>query len=256
MTNKKQKIIFLSSESDCFMADEWYKFATSDHFWMKWRFEALRRIIPKNCDWGQTLEIGCGTGVVREQIENYYGCTVAGCDLNLTALQMAIESNSPLYFYNIHQKNEAFKENFSTILLLDVLEHIEDPVTFLYSVSYHLKKGGRVIINVPAFQFLYSQYDKKAGHIRRYTISVLENELNIAGFRIERASYWGMSLIPVLIVRRLILPFYSKDKIIKVGFKPVSPLVDHIFRFIMKLEYAISHKPPAGTSLIAVARKE
>jgi len=256
MTTAKQKIIFLSPQSDCFMADEWYQFATSDHFWMNWRFEALKRIIPKDFKWGKTLEVGCGTGVLRKQIETFYGCTVVGCDLNLNALQMTIESMSPLYFYNIHQRHEDFRENFSTILLLDVLEHIEDPVTFLNSVSFHLNKGGRLIINVPAIQILYSPYDKVAGHIRRYNISNIENELHSASFRIERATYWGMSLIPLLMIRKFILRFFREDKIIQVGFQPSSPLIDRVLRFIMRIEYAIFSKPPAGTSLLVIAQKE
>jgi len=58
-------------------------------------------------------------------------------------------------------------------------------------------------------------------------------------------------------VRQFILRFYRKDKqIIKVGFKPVSPLIGSVLRFIMRIEYAIFPKPPYGTSLIVVARKE
>ncbi len=254
--NTKQKITFLSPPSDCFMANEWYEFATSDHFWIKWRFEALRRIIPKDYIWGRTLEIGCGTGVVREQIEKYYNCTVTGCDLNLKALQMANGYTGPMYFYNIHQRHEDFRESFSTILLMDVLEHIEEPVTFLESVSFHLKPGGRLIINVPALQCLYSQYDKVGGHIRRYNIPSLKNELYLTGFSLESAAYWSLSLIPLLMIRKYILCFYRKDQIIKIGFQPVSPLIDFILRSLMRIEYLIFSKPPIGTSLIAVARKE
>lgn len=250
------KIIFLSPESDCSMVDEWYEFATRDHFWMKWRFEALQRSIPADCNWERTLEIGCGTGVAREQIEKFYGCNVTGCDLNLKALEMAITSEGPLYFYNIHQKHEEFRESFTTILLLDVLEHIEDPVSFLNSVGFHLKKTGRLIINVPAFQSLYSQYDKAIGHIRRYNVPSLKKELHLSGFRIERADYWGMSLIPLLIARRFILRFYREDQLIKAGFQPVSPFIDFILRSMMKVEYAFFPRPPFGTSLIAIARKE
>jgi hypothetical protein len=60
----------------------------------------------------------------------------------------------------------------------------------------------------------------------------------------------------VLMVRRFILRFYRKDQIIKIGFQPVSPLIDFILRLIMRIENAISPNPPAGTSLIVVARKE
>jgi len=259
MKHSKQKIHFLSPLSDRFIADDWddwYNFATSNHFWIKWRFEALKKIIPKSHQWGQTLDIGCGTGIVRNQIEKTYGCVVSGCDLNIKALQLSIESKGPLYFYNIHQKNKEFKEYFSTILLLDVLEHIEDPITFLDSINYHLKKNGRLIINVPAFQFLYSIYDRVVGHFRRYKISTLKDELNHAGFCIEKASYWGMSLIPLAIARKFILHFYKKDKIVKAGFQPVSPLINSVMHFIMKIEYAIFATPPFGTSLIVIARKE
>lgn len=255
MMNTNKNIIFLTPESASSMADEWYEFATSDHFWMKWRFEAFKRIIPKDYTWGKILDIGCGTGVVREQIGKFYGCTVIGCDLNLKALKNSIESGSPLYYYNIHQKREEFKESFSTILLLDVLEHIQDPVEFLDSVSFHLKKNGRLIINVPAIQSLYSIYDKVIGHIRRYNIPSLEKELHFSGFRIEKASYWGMSLMPLLLVRQFILRFFRKDQIIKAGFQPVSPLIDSVLRLIMRIEYAIFPQPPSGTSLIVVAQK-
>jgi SAM-dependent methyltransferase len=256
MTTAKQKIIFLSTKSDCFMADEWYQFATADHFWMHWRFEALTRIIPKDFKWGRTLEIGCGTGVLRKQIETSCNCAIIGCDLNLNALQMAIESTSPLYFYNIHQCHEELRESFSTIIMFDVLEHIKEPVNFFKSVSFHLTKGGKLIINVPALQFLYSSYDKVAGHLRRYNISNLENELRSAGFRVEHAAYWGLSLIPLLMLRKFILRFFREDKIIQVGFQPGSPWINRVLKSIMRIEYAIFPKPPAGTSLIVVARKE
>jgi SAM-dependent methyltransferase len=254
--NTNNKIIFLSPESDSSMADEWYEIATSKHFWMKWRVEALQRIIPKDYIWGRTLDIGCGTGVVREQIEKIYDCAVSGCDLNRKALQRSVGSSSPLYFYNIHHKREEFKESFSTILLLDVIEHIQDPVEFLNSVSFHLKKDGNLIINVPACQFLYSIYDKVIGHIRRYNIPSLKKELHLSGFRIERASYWGMSLMPLLIVRQFILRFYRQEQIIKVGFQPNSSMINKVLQLIMRFEYAIFPQPPYGTSLIVVARKE
>ena len=256
MTTAKQKIKFLSPKSDCFMADEWYQFATTDHFWMHWRFEALTRIISKDFEWERTLEIGCGTGVLRSQIETFYNCSVIGCDLNLNALQMAVESTSPLYFYNIHQRHEELRENFSTIIMFDVLEHIKDPVNFLKSVSFHLNKGGKLIINVPAFHILYSSYDKVAGHLRRYNISSLGNELHAAGFRVEDAAYWGMSLIPLLMLRKFILHFFREDKVIQVGFQPSAPWINRMLKSIMRIEYAIFPKPPAGTSLIVVATKE
>jgi len=124
-------IEFLSPPSDCLMADEWYEFATINHFWIKWRFKIIQRMMPRNYILGETLDIGCGNGVVMEQIKKRYDCNIVGCDLNLNALKNAISIHKPLYFYNIHQRREELMERFQTILALDVLEHVNDPVSFL-----------------------------------------------------------------------------------------------------------------------------
>ena len=67
---------------------------------------------------------------------------------------------------------------------MDVLEHIEEPERFLRSVFFHLSPTGRLIINVPALQIFYSKYDTLVGHLRRYDINFLRQELELAGFEI------------------------------------------------------------------------
>jgi SAM-dependent methyltransferase len=237
------------------MADEWYDFADFDHFWMKWRFEALKKIVPRDYVWGEILDIGCGNGIVGEQIERCYGHKTCGCDVNLSALRMTSSGRNPLYFYNIHERYKRFKEAFSTVLLMDVLEHIDDPLGFLHSVSFHLKPEGSLIINVPAIQLLYSKYDKIAGHVKRYSISSLRNELNSAGFRLEKAAYWGMSLIPLLLIRKFLLCFCKNNKVIEVGFQPMFFLVDKILDFIRRFECRVFPMVPVGISLMVLAKK-
>jgi len=257
LTDKKQieGIEFLSEPSGYAMADEWYDFADANHFWMKWRFEALKKIMPKNYVWGEILDIGCGNGVVSEQIERHYGYKTCSCDLNLKALQMVSASRSPLYFYNIHERHTRFREAFSTVLLMDVLEHIDDPLRFLSSVDFHLSPEGSLVINVPAIQLLYSKYDRVAGHVKRYSIPSLKKELGAAGFRIERAAYWGMSLIPLLIARKLLLYFCTDNNAIKTGFQPASSLVESVLDFIRRLECKTFSMVPVGISLTAIAKR-
>lgn len=256
MLSPKNKIEFLSAPSDYLMADEWYQFVTEGHFWFTWRFEALKRIIPKNYTWGRALDIGCGNGIMLDQVRKHYGCMASGCDLNLKALEMISGSENPLYFYNIHERNKKFEGAFSTILLIDVLEHIKDPIGFLGSVGFHHKKGGSLIINVPAIQLFFSKYDRAAGHIRRYSISSLSKELDSAGFYIERASYWGMSMVPLLFIRKLMFLFYKKNHIIKIGFQPASPLINSALDWLRRAECAILRRPPIGTSLVVLAKKK
>ena len=62
---------------------------------------------------------------------------------------------------------------YDTVLYLDVFEHIEDDSLELEKAYESLKKNGCLIINVPAFQHLYSQFDKDINHFRRYSKSSL-----------------------------------------------------------------------------------
>jgi len=253
---KKRGIVFLSPPSDYFMAQECYQFMTGNHFWMKWRFEIFKKIIPKNYIWGKTLDIGCGNGIFRKQVEKQYGCEIAGCDLNFSELSVASLGRGPLYFYNIHQRREDFKEEFSTIFLLDVIEHIKDPIDFLKSVSFHLKPGGSLIINVPALQYLYSKYDDILGHNKRYTLKLLKKELSAAGFCLKKSAYWCSSLVPLLLIRKFILWFCPRNQVVKMGFQPPSLIIDFILQSLRRIECSLFSKVPLGTSLMVFARKE
>ena len=52
---------------------------------------------------------------------------------------------------------------------MDVIEHVEDPLNLIHEAKNSLNKDGKILINVPAFQHLYSKFDKDVGHVKRYT---------------------------------------------------------------------------------------
>ncbi|MDD5155670.1 MAG: class I SAM-dependent methyltransferase [Candidatus Omnitrophica bacterium] len=251
----KEKIKFLSDPAGYNMAEEWYEIAREDHFWVRLRFAILRKIAAENVFTGRVLDVGCGHGVSREQIEEHYHCAVDGCDLNLAALSRAVAGRGDLLFYNVRNRTEELKEGFSAVVLFDVLEHVPDPVEFLRSVGFHLGNEGRLIINVPALQMLFSKYDLAAGHIKRYALSSLKRELAEAGFEIEKATYWGVVFIPLLLVRRLALRFVPKEKIIQTGFRPGGRFSAFILESLSRLERMLPMQPIAGTSLMVIARK-
>jgi SAM-dependent methyltransferase len=67
------------------------------------------------------------------------------------------------------------QDQFDLIYTLNVLEHIEDDFGTAQKLYAHLKPGGTLFIYVPAFQFLYSDFDQKVGHVRRYSKDRLES---------------------------------------------------------------------------------
>lgn len=86
--------------------------------------------------------------------------------------------------------------------LFDVVEHIEDDVSFMKSIHALLKTGGPAYITVPAYWFLWSMDDVIGGHFRRYTLRGICRVLEEAGFAIDFATYIFRPLpLPILLSR-------------------------------------------------------
>ena len=79
-------------------------------------------------------------------------------------------------------------ETFDTLIYIDVLEHIEDDRKELEEASARLVPGGRLIVLSPAFNYLYSPFDKSIGHFRRYDKKMFQ-ALTPPGCKLERLMY-------------------------------------------------------------------
>ena len=79
------------------------------------------------------------------------------------------------------------RKKYNAILYLDVLEHIKNDKIEIIKAIKSLKKGGYLIINVPAFSFLYSEFDKDVGHFRRYSKSDFKKVL--VGLDFKKVNY-------------------------------------------------------------------
>ena len=73
---------------------------------------------------------------------------------------------------------EDVNKQFDTIIYIDVLEHIEKSKEEIELIKKRLNTDGQLIILVPAFNFLFSEFDSKSGHFRRYDKHILKNEVN------------------------------------------------------------------------------
>ena len=135
----------------------------------------------------------------------------------------------------IIQKNfKKLKKNyFDTILYLDVIEHIKKDKAEITNVYKLLKPNGTLIICVPAFQFLYSLYDKKIGHFRRYSrgdFKKLLHNCNIKNYKMRYFDFLGFCLI-------FLSNFLTKDNLNNFSTKikfwnyliPISALIDTLF---------------------------
>ncbi|HLE62168.1 MAG TPA: class I SAM-dependent methyltransferase, partial [Pyrinomonadaceae bacterium] len=82
--------------------------------------------------------------------------------------------------------------DFDTVICLNVLEHVEDDACALSFINSVLKPGGRSVLLVPAFMFLFGSVDTAIGHFRRYTRRTLVPRMVEAGFLLQTTFYMNM----------------------------------------------------------------
>lgn len=79
----------------------------------------------------------------------------------------------------------AIGEPVETIVAMNVLEHIADDVRALFDLAGALRPGGRLVLWVPGYPALYGDFDRKVGHVRRYTPDTLRTAVQAAGLDVE-----------------------------------------------------------------------
>jgi 2-polyprenyl-3-methyl-5-hydroxy-6-metoxy-1,4-benzoquinol methylase len=153
-----------------------------------------------------------------------------------------------------------FPDNsINAIGAFDVLEHLENPDILLDEVFRILKPGGAFICSVPAYQWLFSDFDLSIGHYRRYSRKSLNTILRSAGFQQQSTnSLFGFLVLPAFVLRRI--PFLLgrrnsyKETIKSSGGN--SHLVESLSRVLVLISRLERHlKIPVGLSIISISKK-
>jgi 2-polyprenyl-3-methyl-5-hydroxy-6-metoxy-1,4-benzoquinol methylase len=251
-----RKIEYLSTPAEVSMADRWFEIASGDHFWVRRRFEVLQGLAAGIISDAQEMaEVGCGHGLLQRQVEDAYAREVTGFDLNEYALKQNVSRRSRVCCYDIFQRDPALHWNFDVLFLFDVLEHIADEDRFLDALLFHLKPKGKLVINVPAGQWAFSSYDSAAGHVRRYSIRTLRERARRNGLEMREWSYWGLPLVPTLVLRKLwLMGQHDQSRIIASGFDSRSTAINSALGALSRCEW-IPQKL-FGTSLMAILQRE
>ena len=92
---------------------------------------------------------------------------------------------------------------YDLVAILDVIEHIDEDVAGLQRAGRKLKPGGRILITVPAFPWMWSAHDVVNHHKRRYTRRTLKALVADAGLKLEMMSWFNSLLFPLAAAARL-----------------------------------------------------
>jgi 2-polyprenyl-3-methyl-5-hydroxy-6-metoxy-1,4-benzoquinol methylase len=153
---------------------------------------------------GRILEIGSGIGnisqffateqrdIVLSDIRDNYCAALAQ---KFGAQGIAVH-NIDLVAADFDQRYAALLGTFDTVFALNVVEHIEDDVLAVANCAKFLKKGGTLLILVPAYQALYNHFDKELYHYRRYNKKMLGTLFQKNQLAIRRQ--WYFNLIGIL----------------------------------------------------------
>ncbi len=177
----------------------------------KYQFNLIKKNIK-----GNIAEIGPGNGVfLKYYIKNSKNIYLYEPTF---AFYKNLKKNRLKKIRIINKKFKLKKNFFDTILYLDVIEHIDNDLKEIKNAYKSLRKGGKLIINVPAYQHLYSQFDKDIDHLRRYSksdfIKIL-NKLKIYRYQIIYFDSIGymLSLLSKIFVKNYRNHFAKKIKI-------------------------------------------
>lgn len=111
---------------------------------------------------------------------------------------MELHSGRPIRFVRSIENVKS-----SLVLIIDVLEHVDYDVRLLQQYSEFMPSGGKVLVTVPAFRFLWSGHDVFLEHRRRYTLPGIEKKIKMAGFSVLCGRYFFGTLFPLVALLRI-----------------------------------------------------
>ena len=148
------------------------------------------------------LDVGCGTGANLLMLSKYG--EAEGVDVSEDAIAFCRERGLDKVRLGAGEELPYEDGTFDLVTALDVVEHMDDDLAGLGEMQRVLRPGGRVLLFVPTFMFLWGLQDEVSNHRRRYRLPELRRVLEKAGLEVERTTYANITLFaPILLIRKL-----------------------------------------------------
>ena len=142
-------------------------------------------------------------------------------------------------------------------MALDIIEHIDEDLSAVKELNRILKPGGRLILTVPAFQFLWTNHDLALHHKRRYTRSGILSILRLGGFENEKATYWNFFLFLPVATIRLLKRFHPSADEMQTDLAEMPFHLNRLLQELIGIENWIIEQIdlPVGISVMCICRK-
>jgi SAM-dependent methyltransferase len=224
------------------------------HWWYRARRDILHAYLqryaalPKDA---RILEIGCGTGHNLAMLATFG--TVEAIEIDDGSRAIAEQrlgravGDAPL-----PDLRGIARGAYDLVAVLDVVEHIGDDVAALAAMSTLLKPGGKILIAVPAHQWLWSAHDVVNHHHRRYSKATLKAAIVAAGLTPVRMRWFNSLLFPLAAAARIAGRLTGRDD--SDDSPPPGP-VNALFEAVFRLERHLVGRVPMtpGVSIVTLA---
>lgn len=224
-----------------------YPDGVEHNYWSVARNAILHSTISSaKLDQVKWIEVGCGRGQVVKYLRSR-GIDTTGVELADVKPLAGIETHA---LTNTDASTLPGKERFQAMMLLDVIEHIEDPKAFVRFLLGHYPNVRHLLVTVPARQEIWSNYDEFYGHFRRYSLQSLDKEVRDMGLVPARLHYFFHALYPV---GRAVMALSGNRELKVSAPRGWERLLHRLIGSAFALESRIVPGNFAGTSLLCLA---
>ncbi len=167
------------------------------HRWSSMRGQVRQDLLDRiGTDARSVLEFGCGEAPLGAALKARQKCRVVGVELDRAAAAVARKRIDDVYEGDVRGIVQILDEQFDWIIGGDIVEHLDDPWSFLADLRRLAKPGGHLLLSLPNIanasviaDLLQGRFDYVymgltcAGHLRFFTRRSIEELLAIAGWK-------------------------------------------------------------------------
>ena len=226
----------------------------STHWWYRARRDILADFLVREGELpagARILEIGCGTGHNLPMLAKFG--SVEAIEIDPAAREIASQRlGQPVGSAPLPALTGVERGAYDLIAVLDVVEHIEDDVAALAAMRACLRPGGKILIAVPAHQWMWSAHDVVNHHHRRYSKPSLVRAIRAAGLKERGLTYFNSLLFPLAAAARVAGRLTGRDD--SDDSPPAAPL-NALFERVFRVErHLVGRVPmPIGVSILTLA---
>lgn len=224
------------------------------HWWYRARRQVLQALIervvrPPHA--ARILEVGCGTGHNLKMLEHFGIVDAIEVDPEARAIAEKRLAR-PVAASPLPELRGVDRTGYDLVAALDVVEHIDDDRAAVDALASCLKPGGKLLVTVPAHQWMWSAHDEMNHHKRRYSKAGLERLIRGSPLKLDSVGYFNSLLFPLAVGARLASRVTGRgggdDKLPP---KPLNYMFERCFAAERRLVGRVTLPP--GLSLFAIA---